>query len=248
MAPNIKVFGRLFFEYGRLAIQRRRWPNDELFLQAAYRAYFKREADPDGLDYYSQALKRKNIDKRGVLRSFVQSSEYRMVNELPIHPLDAVHQSRMILIRHCLPDAEIIVDLGGASTAHPEGALLGLGYPYKPREILIVDLPPEERLLASAEATKKYVTSDGINVRYLYRSMADLAPITDESVDMVFSGESIEHITEEDGDRVCQEAYRVLKPGGCFCLDTPNGALTRLQSPDEFIHPEHKIEYHVHEL
>jgi ubiquinone/menaquinone biosynthesis C-methylase UbiE len=78
--------------------------------------------------------------------------------------------------------------------------------------------------------------------------MAAPIPLPDSSVDMVFSGESIEHITEAEGDSVCQEAYRILKPGGYFCLDTPNAALTRIQCPDKFIHPEHKIEYYVHEL
>lgn len=65
---------------------------------------------------------------------------------------------------------------------------------------------------------------------------------------MGVSGESIEHITEEEADSVCRAVYRVLRPGGYFCLDTPNAALTRLQSPDKMIHPEHKKEYYVHEL
>ncbi|MDQ4078188.1 MAG: methyltransferase domain-containing protein [Chloroflexota bacterium] len=222
--------------------------DDEMFLRAAYRAYFKREPDEDGLNYYLPALQRKSMNKLDVLRSFTQSNEYRQVHNLPIHPLNALHQARMMLIQHCLPEAEVIVDLGGASTDYTEGALLGSGYPHKPREIIIVDLPPEERMLPSAESFQEYITSEGIKITYLYRSMVDLSPIEDESVDMVFSGESIEHVTEEEGDSVCREAYRVLKQGGYFCLDTPNATLTRLESPHQLIHPEHKIEYHVQEL
>jgi hypothetical protein len=35
---------------------------------------------------------------------------------------------------------------------------------------------------------------------------------------------------------------RLLRPGGYFCLDTPNGRVTRLQQA-EFVDPDHKIEY-----
>ncbi|HEY3231396.1 MAG TPA: methyltransferase domain-containing protein, partial [Roseiflexaceae bacterium] len=86
------------------------------------------------------------------------------------------------------------------------------------------------------------------SIHYLYRSMADLAAFKDQSMDLVISGESIEHIEEADADVVCREAYRILKPNGYFCLDTPNAALTRILSPDKLIHPEHKKEYYVHEL
>jgi SAM-dependent methyltransferase len=78
--------------------------------------------------------------------------------------------------------------------------------------------------------------------------MTDLSWIPDESMDLVFSGESIEHISEEEAQIVCMQVYRILRPGGYFCLDTPNAALTRLQSPENLIHPEHKKEYLIHEI
>jgi len=65
---------------------------------------------------------------------------------------------------------------------------------------------------------------------------------------LVFAGESIEHVSETEAWTVCAEVFRILKPGGYFCLDTPNAALTRLQSPERLIHPEHKREYMVHEI
>jgi len=140
--------------------------------------------------------------------------------------------------------------LGGAAIGSPEGALLAMGYPHKPHQISIIDLPPDERLYGprGAEAANTYVTVDGIHVDYHYSSMTDMSPFADNSIDLVWSGESIEHISEVEGDLVCQEAYRILKPGGYFCLDTPNAALTRIKSPDEFIHPEHQKEYLVSEL
>jgi len=47
---------------------------------------------------------------------------------------------------------------------------------------------------------------------------------------------------------VCAEVFRILRPGGYFCLDTPNATLTRLQSPNLLIRPEHKKEYTVKEI
>jgi hypothetical protein len=40
----------------------------------------------------------------------------------------------------------------------------------------------------------------------------------------------------------------MLKPGGFFCLDTPNRAVTKILVPNEFVHPEHKHEYTHAEL
>jgi hypothetical protein len=40
---------------------------------------------------------------------------------------------------------------------------------------------------------------------------------------------------------------RILKSGGFLCIDTPNGVATRLQS-NNFIDPDHKIEYSHQEL
>ena len=69
----------------------------------------------------------------------------------------------------------------------------------------------------------------------------------DGSFDLVYSGQSIEHVTEADGDAVVREAFRVLAPGGWFCLDTPNGPVWRLRSDAPMNH-DHKIEYGAGEL
>ena len=77
--------------------------------------------------------------------------------------------------------------------------------------------------------------------------MADLSFAEDDSVDLVYSGQSIEHVTEEDGDIVLEESFRVLRPGGIMAIDTPNGLVCRLQQQG-FIDPDHKVEYTLDEL
>lgn len=224
-------------------------PGNRSFVQAAYRVLLQREADEDGISHYTRALQQRQLSKLDMLRSLIASSEYQILT-LEGRPLEVLHEVRMHLIKNHIPPADTIVDLGGGAISHPQGALLAMGYPYHPKEMFIVDLPPDARFTRAqgTEAAPHFVTEQGTNVHYFYRSMTDLGFIEDKSVDLVMSGESIEHISEEDGHIVCREAYRILKPGGFFCLDTPNGRLTRLQSPDLMIHPEHKKEYHVHEL
>jgi predicted SAM-dependent methyltransferase len=91
------------------------------------------------------------------------------------------------------------------------------------------------------EIYEKHQTDKG-SVEYLYTSMTDLSAFADNSVDLVNSGQSIEHITEEDADIVLRECMRILRPGGHLCIDTPNGESTRLQQA-EFVDPDHKVEY-----
>ena len=77
--------------------------------------------------------------------------------------------------------------------------------------------------------------------------MSDLSFADEATVDLVYSGQSIEHVTEDEGDVVLKESFRVLKPGGFMAIDTPNGLVCRLQQAS-FIDPDHKVEYTLGEL
>ena len=241
------LLAKLKFLYFLSGLNLRRQSEQEHFLNIVYRVLLKRPIDSDGLEHFSQIMKIRH-GKKIVVNQILQSTEFKDLHNIPVFPLECLHEARIDLIKNHIPQAQRIVDLGGGSTDFQEGALLAMGYPYRPQKIYIIDLPPEHRMLKSAEQTTQFVTDEGVEIEYLYQSMTDFRPLQDTSIDMVFSGESIEHISETDGDIVCEQAFRVLKPGGYFCLDTPNAALTRLQSPHEFIHPEHKIEYKVDQL
>ncbi len=159
----------------------------------------------------------------------------------------SLHYGRGVFIRS-LPRARRILDIGGVALGVPYGALVLMGYPYKFQEIVIVDLPSEDRHeLYQDGQTQTTVDVAGGKVSYRYHSMVDLSSYPSASFDMVYSGESIEHITRAEAEQVLAEARRVLRPGGILALDTPNAKLTRLQQ-DAFIDPDHKYEYTHREL
>ncbi len=214
-------------------------------IRGAYRKVLGREPDPEGLAYHDRELRNGSVTPTQLLDSLKESVEYQIKEGMPVSSLVALHNARMMLFSRHLPEAKRILDVGGAAIDHPEGALLAMAYPYVPEKISIVDLPPNERLESGkgAEPSRTHVTSDGVSVEYHYRSMADLECFEDSSFDLAVSGESIEHISESDADVMVKEIFRVLVPGGNFCLDTPNAKVTRILSPDALIHPEHQKEY-----
>ena len=230
-----------------------RMPDDEQFVRAAYLTLLRRRPDREGMTVHLRSLRRGEMTRSELFASFLRSPEYRQRLGLPPVYLsidERLHAARTQLVRECLPPAQRIVDLGGAAAHSDAGALLAMGYPHRPLEVIIVDLPHDQRLPGqeSFEPSSQVRTESGTLVRYLYGSMADLSSIADGEVDLVFSGESIEHISEEDGDTVCREAFRVLRPGGYFCLDTPNAIVARIRSPEGPIHEEHQKEYRPAEL
>ena len=223
-------------------------PNEDV-VRIAYEVVLDREPDEPALAFYLEALATGRLTPREIVDRLRTSDEYRA--RTPIGGttlLESLHLSRCEFIIG-LPPARRIVDLGGAHTANPWGAMVLLGYPYEFEELVIVDLPSDDRhdLYKSSGVWGDTMTPKGL-VRYQYRSMADLSFAADGSVDLVYSGQSIEHVAPEDARTVVREACRILRSGGHFALDTPNGPICRLHSPDAFIDPDHEHEYALGEL
>jgi SAM-dependent methyltransferase len=155
-----------------------------------------------------------------------------------------IHNARVKLVSTFLPEAKVIVDLGGAN-----GSIYSMGYPYNFDQLIIIDLPPEDRCDMYRNIPSLSCNTPQGPIHTLLSGMTDLSAIPSGSVDLVWSGESIEHITEEDSKLVYAEVKRVLKPDGYFCLDTPNRLMTEIHiGTPEWIHPEHKIEYYPEHL
>lgn len=214
----------------------------ERFIRYAYSIMLRRPADPGGLANYIEHLERGRLSPDGVLDEMLTSMELR---EIPYrNSLRSLHQSRCDFVR-LLPRAARILDLGGTDQEHASGSLVSMGYPYSFKELVIVDLPHGDRheIYTHSERADRVTTPLG-PVRYEYHSMSDLTRYPDGSFDMVFSGESIEHISEAEADVMLRDVLHVLRPGGWFGVDTPNRAATVFQTgPDRFTNPDHDIEY-----
>lgn len=215
--------------------------NDD-FIMLTYQMLLDRSPDDHGLAHHHDLLD-KGYTHSDVVALLRESDEYRMRGLEPLHRL---HASR-VQWTTSLPTARVIVDLGGASTSSPNGAMIELGYPYPFDSLTIIDLPPEERHAEfRSERWPDRVDTKLGPVHYVHASMTDLSRIADGTVDLVNSAQTFEHIYPDEGVLLLKEARRVLRSDGYLALDTPNRALTEIQLRDadeEFINPDHKIEY-----
>jgi SAM-dependent methyltransferase len=215
------------------------------YIRKGYQVLLQREPDREGEVHFLDQLRSGAITRRQFLEQLRVSEEFRL--RLPLTDvLGSLHLSRCEFVRS-LPKAGRILDLGGTHLSSASGAFVNLGYPYRFERLVIVDLPPDERHeLYRAEAFGAVESPLG-PVEYRYGSMTDLSMFADGEFDLVYCGQAIEHVTDEEGNLVVKQAMRVLAPGGWFCLDTPNGRVCRLQQQD-LINPDHKVEYTHAEL
>jgi SAM-dependent methyltransferase len=215
-------------------------PTEQAF-RLAYNIILGRDPDPVGQADLLPKLSSGELSRTQLVEWLRGSEEFHNhVRFTMIGP--SLHLSRCDFIR-TLPRAARILDLGGTHLNCNDGALVTLGYPYPFDELVIIDLPHDQRheLYATSERLDEVLSPKG-PVRYRYHSMTELGQYADESFDLVYSGQTIEHVVEEEADHVLSEAARILRPGGHLALDTPNARATRLQQA-EFIDPDHKVEY-----
>ena len=227
--------------YKNLALSRVRSRGIEEEIDLAYRHLLLRGVDAQGLDHYVGRLKSGEITRNEFLEVLRGSEEFRTKVRFK-DLLTSLHWSRCQFVRS-FPRARRILDLGGASQSYAYGSLIAMGYPYDFEKLVILDLPTEDRheLYQYGERPERVDSPQG-PVEYVYRSMTDLSNFGDGEFDLIYSGQSIEHISEAEGELCLKESFRVLKPGGHLVLDTPNGRVCRIQQPD-FINPDHQVEY-----
>jgi SAM-dependent methyltransferase len=213
---------------------------DDVAIRTAYNVLLDRDPDPLGVETFRGWLAG-GMTKRemaAAIRASDEFANYTAYQEMG----PSIHYGRGVFVRS-LPRARRILDLGGSSRNSAAGAFVLFDYPYSFEELVIVELPTDER----HEHYRNVKEGDTVPthlgpVRYRYHSMTDLSAFDNHSFDLVYSGQTIEHVQEHEADRVLDEVRRVLRPGGWFAFDTPNGAVCRLQQ-DDFIDPDHKVEY-----
>jgi SAM-dependent methyltransferase len=77
------------------------------------------------------------------------------------------------------------------------------------------------------------------HVTWITESASRMPTVGDASVDVVFSGQNIEHLPIDDLVGFLLESHRVLRPGGTLVVDSPNRLATEALG---WVHPEHTIE------
>ncbi len=210
-------------------------------LRVLYELLLGRKPDPAGAASYLPGLADGSMSPSQLAEWIYASSEWWTV--APFTQLaPSLHFSRSLFVRS-LPRARRILDLGGTALGSDKGAMVLMGYPYAFDELVVVDLPPDDRNELYKEEVSRNVTHTALGpVHFRYHSMADLSRYADGSFDLVYSGQSIEHVPVEEAERVLVAAARILRPGGHLALDTPNARVCRVQQPG-FIDPDHDHEY-----
>src|SRR5579875_3397132 len=219
---------------------------DPIVVDVGYRTVLQRPADEWGRRDFLGRFRAGQLTVEQFGRELLESPEFERVRARQ-DLVRSLHHSRCAFVRS-LPPARRILDLGGTNLQHEEGAMVTMGYPYPFDELVIVDLPPDDRHpLYNRGGVRPDTVSRLGRITYAYHSMEDLSAYPDSSFDLVYSGQSIEHVSLSAADHVLEGAFRVLRPGGQLALDTPNALVTRLQQA-QFIDPDHKHEYTPEEL
>ena len=123
--------------------------------------------------------------------------------------IETIHEKRIELIIKQMPKAERILDMGCA------GYPLCIDYEHN-SNIIGINLPCEQfNKVIKAGYRESFIAGD-----------VTLLPFRNNSFDLVFAGELIEHL--ENPDLMLSEANRVLKRGGLLFLDTPNLNVTEI--------------------
>lgn len=181
----------------------------------------------------------------------ILSDEYKHPVRRP--PMsDQLHMARVQWVK-TLPVAKYILDIGGSSPTLAEGALIELGYAYRPDKLIIFDKPPNEQFwgMPSYSQNKGYQFKWG-QLKYIHGYAEDISNNTelqDQKFDIIFMGQVVEHIYEDKLHAVLTWIKSHLSDTGVFYFDTPNRRLTKLQTgADSYIDPDHKKEYTPDEM
>ncbi len=140
-----------------------------------------------------------------------------------------LHELRTIELRHLPVDGGVLLSAGCAGTWYFDWLETAAG--------------PFERHIG-VELYEAKPAELPANVTWIGESASRMPTVPDGSVDVVFSGQNIEHLWIDDMVGFLLESRRVLRVGGTLVVDSPNRLATEALG---WVHPEHTIEITVAE-
>lgn len=219
------------------------------FVRVAYLVILRRDVDDVGLACWREIIERKTFSHDSVVNGLLASEEYQ--RQFGPHVNERLHAARCAWVK-TLPAFERLLDIGGSSRTFAEGALIQMGYPHRPRELHILDLPPDRQNWSAPEFDQSVPSRfEWGTVTYYHgsaESIAGVAALQEHTYDGVFLGQAVEHIDPRALPGILDWIREHLAPDGELVMDTPNRILTRIQCPTWYIHPDHKLEYEPSQL
>lgn len=103
----------------------------------------------------------------------------------------------------------------------------------------VVALEPDSSNLVGAQAIQRLADDSGLSISVV-QDTGENIPFSEESFDFIFARQVLHHAT--DLRRLCEEAWRVLRPGGMFIAVRDHVISSRHDLP-KFLatHPLHKL-------
>jgi SAM-dependent methyltransferase len=135
-----------------------------------------------------------------------------------------LHELRSVELNLISEKPETLISVGASNADYFRWVSSTLGTPKKHIGLEAyrdqpVDLPPE--------------------AVWIRNTASDMRDVQDACADMVFAGQTVEHLWAGELSGFLLESHRVLKPGGLLVVDSPNRTIT---SSIRWNHPEHTIE------
>ncbi len=164
------------------------------------------------------------------LRKFTRYELMRRSLEPLLPPLYKTVRKKLLIEAGRRPSPCMILDVGGRKSPYTIGV---------PGRITVIDLPRESEVqnalnLGITDAIAGEVTERRSNIdAFIFGDMTK-NDIPDNSYDVIVSVEVLEHVEEDE--LFLDQVRRVLKPGGCFLMTTPNGDYVENKNPDHKRH------------
>lgn len=222
---------------------------DEAYIKLAYLTLLERNIDETGYRFWLSKISNSTFCRKELITSILSSPEYYMHQKTPFHMM--VHEGRQKWVKQ-MSEYKTILDIGGSSPNIKEGALIELGYKHRPKELYIFDKPVNEQYWGTPkyDQMQKYDFKWGTLTNFYgyAEEIHECEELTNLKFDCVFMGQVIEHLKPEKLNGILSWIKLHLKDDGHFIFDTPNRAITKIQSPNKLIDEDHKYEYTPLEL